>query len=184
MIADGNMDSQLQQITHAHSQTEEITVIVPVENTQTKSYAKDRKWTLHSGIPDQRRTIANGRKLMTFVEYFSDPRSQENCPVKYAIYKAKFPYTSDQWMEGTYLLFADLDDAIHLFRRDAFKTFALTYTIYGKQKLTRRISPSPNKAKDTEIQALKQWRAKLRLATQQKQQEEHSPQVAQATRIA
>ena len=156
---DDNMDAQLQQITHANSQEKEFTVIVPWDNTQTKSYAKDRPWTLHltNGNPDQRTTIANGRKFMTFVEYYTDPRGQQNCTVEYAMYKAKFPHASNKWLEGTYLLFADLDDAVHLFRTDAFRTFALTYTIHGKQQLARR---------------------------KNQEEQEQLPQVAQAARIA
>ena len=116
---------------------------------------------------------------MSYRETFTDPRSQSGNTVIYAIFEAKFPTDTEKWMEGSYFLFADREDGLHLYRRDAFKNFAAAYTIYGEQELTKQTSPpskdaslrsnpSPDKTRDAEIQALKQQVADLIAALQQK----------------
>ena len=114
--------------------------IVPLHRAEKTGYGKNLSWVFHNGLRYQARQVDKGYEYVKLRDFQEDQRCAD---IRYALYDAKFK-KDDKGLNGRYLLFAQSQDAVHLWKYDALPSFEATFAPAGKQTLVKLATPPPS----------------------------------------
>ena len=114
--------------------------VVPLHRTEKSGYGKNLSWVFHNGSREHARQFDKGYEHVKLKEFQQDQRGAD---ISYAHYDAKFK-KEDKGLSGRYLLFAQSEDSVHLWKCDFLQRFEATFAPAGKQTLVKLSTPSPS----------------------------------------